>query len=109
MKFIKHLLLSITALTILTSLMNLNSTTVKADTSELSTIPVIALRTSLKSKQRQQTIKVLTQFLHGANYQETNTTGKDLVKYLNPAGNNFTINSKVWSSAMLQKTKNHGV
>ena len=44
-----------------------------------------------------------------SNYQETNTTGKDLVKYLNPAGNNFTINSKVWSSAMLQKTKNHGV
>ena len=109
MKFIKHLLLSITALTILTSLMNLNSTTVKADTSELSTIPVIALGTSLKSKQRQQTIKVLTQFLNGSNYQETNTTGKDLVKYLNPAGNNFTINSKVWSSAMLQKTKNHGV
>lgn len=109
MKFIKHLLLSITAFTILTSLMNLNSTTVKADTSELSTIPVIALGTSLKSKQRQQTIKVFTQFLHGTNYQETNTTGKDLVKYLNPAGNNFTINSKVWSSAMLQKTKNHGV
>lgn len=109
MRFIKHLFLSITAFTVLTSLTNLNTTTVKAGTNELSTIPVIALGNSLKNKQRQQTIKILTQSLHGANYQETNISGKDLVKYLNPTGNNFTINSNVWSSAMLQKTKDHGV
>lgn len=80
MRFIKHLFLSITAFTVLTSLTNLNTTTVKAGTNELSTIPVIALGNSLKNKQRQQTIKILTQSLHGANYQETNISGKDLVK-----------------------------
>ena len=50
MRFIKHLFLSITAFTVLTSLTNLNTTTVKAGTNELSTIPVIALGNSLKNK-----------------------------------------------------------
>ena len=38
------------------------------------------------------------------NFKLITVTGSDLVKYLNPSGDNFTTNSGVWSSAMIQKT-----
>lgn len=66
--------------------------------------PVVTLGTSLTESQRQGTLKVLTAPLNGANYQTITVTGSDLVKYLNPSGDNFTTSSGVWSSAMIQKT-----
>lgn len=66
--------------------------------------PVVTLGTSLTDSQRQGTLKVLTAPLNGANYQTITVTGSDLVKYLNPSGDNFTTSSGVWSSAMIQKT-----
>src|SRR5699024_5433410 len=49
-------------------------------------------------------LKTLTAPLNGGNYQTITVTGSDLVKYLNPSGDNFTTSSGVWSSAMIQKT-----
>lgn len=66
--------------------------------------PVVTLGSSLTENQKQGTIKTLTQALNGANYQTITVTGSDLVKYLNPSGDNFTTSSGVWSSAMIQKT-----
>lgn len=66
--------------------------------------PVVTLGTSLTDSERQGTLKVLTEPLNGANYQTITVTGSDLVKYLNPSGDNFTTSSGVWSSAMIQKT-----
>lgn len=66
--------------------------------------PVVTLGTSLTDSQRQGTLKVLTAPLNGSNYQTITVTGSDLVKYLNPSGDNFTTSSGVWSSAMIQKT-----
>ncbi|CCI86059.1 extracellular protein [Lactobacillus pasteurii DSM 23907 = CRBIP 24.76] len=66
--------------------------------------PVVTLGTSLTQTQRDGTIKTLTAPLNGANYQTITITGSDLVKYLNPSGDNFTTSSGVWSSAMIQKT-----
>lgn len=66
--------------------------------------PVVTLGTSLTANQRQGTINTLTAPLNGANYQTITITGSDLVKYLNPSGDNFTTSSGVWSSAMIQKT-----
>lgn len=66
--------------------------------------PVVTLGTSLTDAQRQGTIKTLTESLNGGNYQTITVTGDDLVKYLNPSGDNFTTSSGVWSSAMIQKT-----
>lgn len=66
--------------------------------------PVVTLGTSLTDAQRQGTIKTLTTALNGGNYQTITVTGDDLVKYLNPSGDNFTTSSGVWSSAMIQKT-----
>lgn len=67
--------------------------------------PVVTLGSSLTESQKSGTLKILTAPLNGANYQTITVTGSDLVKYLNPAGDNFTINSGVWSSAMIQKTE----
>ncbi|WP_297952885.1 DUF1002 domain-containing protein [uncultured Lactobacillus sp.] len=66
--------------------------------------PVVTLGTSLTNSQRQGTLKTLTAPLNGGNYQTITVTGSDLVKYLNPSGDNFTTSSGVWSSAMIQKT-----
>ena len=66
--------------------------------------PVVTLGDSLTSSQKQGTLKTLTAPLNGANYQTITIDGSDLVKYLNPSGDNFTTSSGVWSSAMIQKT-----
>ncbi|WP_283589188.1 DUF1002 domain-containing protein [Lactobacillus gallinarum] len=66
--------------------------------------PVVTLGTSLTESQKQGTLKTLTAPLNGGNYQTVTVTGSDLVKYLNPSGDNFTTSSGVWSSAMIQKT-----
>lgn len=66
--------------------------------------PVVTLGASLTSSQKQGTIETLTAPLNGANYQTITIDGSDLVKYLNPSGDNFTTSSGVWSSAMIQKT-----
>lgn len=107
MKIAKYIFLLVTVFTVVVFLFNVHSKQTKAD--DLSNTPVIALGTSLKKDQRQQTIKILTQPLHGANYQIISITGNDLVKYLNPTGNNFTVKSGVWSSAMIQKTNNNSI
>lgn len=66
--------------------------------------PVVTLGISLTDSQKQGTLKTLTAPLNGGNYQTITVTGSDLVKYLNPSGDNFTTSSGVWSSAMIQKT-----
>ena len=66
--------------------------------------PVVTLGTSLTESQKQGTLKTLTTPLNGSDYQTITVTGSDLVKYLNPSGDNFTTSSGVWSSAMIQKT-----
>lgn len=66
--------------------------------------PVVALGTSLTDSQKDGTLKILTAPLNGGNYQTITVTGSDLVRYLNPSGDNFTTSSGVWSSAMIQKT-----
>ncbi|RVU71061.1 MULTISPECIES: DUF1002 domain-containing protein [Lactobacillus] len=66
--------------------------------------PVVTLGTSLTEAQKSGTLKTLTAPLNGGNYQTITVTGEDLVKYLNPSGDNFTTSSGVWSSAMIQKT-----
>ena len=66
--------------------------------------PVVTLGSALTEAQKSGTLKTLTAPLNGANYQTITVTGSDLVKYLNPSGDNFTTNSGVWSSAMIQKT-----
>lgn len=66
--------------------------------------PVVTLGTSLTDSQKDGTLKTLTAPLNGGNYQTITVTGSDLVRYLNPSGDNFTTSSGVWSSAMIQKT-----
>lgn len=66
--------------------------------------PVVTLGTSLTDSQKDGTLKILTAPLNGGNYQTITVTGSDLVRYLNPSGDNFTTSSGVWSSAMIQKT-----
>ena len=66
--------------------------------------PVVTLGTSLTNSQKDVTLKTLTAPLNGGNYQTITVTGSDLVRYLNPSGDNFTTSSGVWSSAMIQKT-----
>ncbi|GAA3630618.1 DUF1002 domain-containing protein [Lactobacillus hamsteri] len=80
---------------------NFETKTVHADDDQT---PVVTLGTSLTDSQKQGTIKTLTAPLNGSNYQTITVTGEDLVKYLNPSGDNFTTSSGVWSSAMIQKT-----
>lgn len=83
------------------ALFGFKNNSVKADTDDT---PVVTLGTSLTDSQKQGTIKTLTAPLNGSNYQVITVTGDDLVKYLNPSGDNFTTSSGVWSSAMIQKT-----
>ena len=71
--------------------------------------PVVTLGVSLTAEQRQQTIATLTQSLNGGTYTTLPINGAILVKYLNPAGDNFTNSSPVWSSAMVQKTNSGGI
>ena len=66
--------------------------------------PVVTLGTSLTNSQKDGTLKTLTAPLNGGNYQTITVTGSDLVRYLNPSGDNFTTSSGVWSSAMIQKS-----
>lgn len=66
--------------------------------------PVVTLGTSLTDSQKDGTLKILTAPLNGGNYQTITVAGSDLVRYLNPSGDNFTTSSGVWSSAMIQKT-----
>lgn len=80
---------------------NVKNNIVRADDDQT---PVVTLGTSLTDSQKQGTIKTLTASLNGGNYQTVTVTGEDLVKYLNPSGDNFTTSSGVWSSAMIQKT-----
>ncbi|KWU07091.1 DUF1002 domain-containing protein, partial [Lactobacillus crispatus] len=78
----------------------LNAKTANADSdSSESDLPVVTLGKSLTASQRQNTIKVLTQPLNGQSYQTITVTGNDLVRYLNPSGDNFTTSSGAWSSA----------
>lgn len=73
-------------------------------------LPVICIGTSLTDTQKSGTLKTLSAPLNGASYQSVNINGSDLVKYLNPSGANFTTDSGVWSSAMIQKTsQNSGI
>lgn len=67
-------------------------------------LPVVCLGSSLTDTQKSGTLKTLSAPLNGASYQTVNINGADLVKYLNPSGANFTTNSGVWSSALMQKT-----
>lgn len=99
MKKSKNILTIIMVLLIslLTSRITLN--TVKADDS-----PIICLGSSLTASQKSGTLKTLSQPLNGDSYQTITIDGSDLVKYLNPSGANFTSNSGVWSSAMIEKT-----
>lgn len=95
----KNILLFLTI--IATTLGIFSITSVKADTWEQ---PVMTLGTSLTAEQKQGTINVLSSKLNNSNFQQLTVTGDTLVQYLNPAGNNFTSASGVWSSAAIEKT-----
>lgn len=97
----KKIITFLTAL-LMTSVAFSTGQTVRADST--SDAPVVTLGTSLTAQQRQGTLKTLTAPLNGADYQTITVTGDDLVRYLNPSGDNFTTSSGVWSSAMIQKT-----
>ncbi|WP_420915104.1 DUF1002 domain-containing protein [Lactobacillus rizhaonensis] len=99
MKKAKTILAIITMLFFSTILCVTVKQTVKADD-----LPVVCLGTSLTETQKTGTLKTLSEPLKGASYQTITITGADLVKYLNPSGANFTTNSGVWSSAMIEKT-----
>ena len=99
MKKAKTILAIITMLFFSTILCGTVKQTVKADD-----LPVVCLGTSLTETQKTGTLKTLSEPLKGASYQTITITGADLVKYLNPSGANFTTNSGVWSSAMIEKT-----
>lgn len=99
MKKAKTILAIITMLFFSTILCGTIKQTVKADD-----LPVVCLGTSLTETQKNGTLKTLSEPLKGASYQTITITGADLVKYLNPSGANFTTNSGVWSSAMIEKT-----
>lgn len=71
--------------------------------------PVVTLGTSLTTDQKDGTVQTLTAPLNGGNYDTMTVTGDTLVKYLNPSGSNFTSNSGVWSSAMVNKTTSGGI
>ncbi|AXX65460.1 MAG: DUF1002 domain-containing protein [Lactobacillus sp.] len=78
--------------------------TVKADNWDT---PIMTLGSSLTPEQHQGTVDVLSEKIHNNNSQQITVNGDTLVKYLNPAGDNFTSNSGVWSSALIEKT-GHG-
>lgn len=66
--------------------------------------PVMTLGASLTNSQRQGTIDVLSSKINNRNFQQVAVNGNTLVQYLNPAGADFTSNSGVWSSALIEKT-----
>lgn len=69
------------------------------------TTPVITLGNSLSESQKKGTLEILKGALSDSNsYNTLTVTGDDLVTYLNPADNNFTSSSGVWSSAVIEKT-----
>lgn len=76
----------------------------KAEAGSLNGLPTVTVGKSLSSGQRKETIAILTQEISGQNYTTLTVTGNDLVKYLNPSGDNFTTTSGVWSSALIVKT-----
>lgn len=76
----------------------------KAEADSLNGLPTVTVGESLSSGQRKETIAILTQEISGQNYTTLTVTGNDLVKYLNPSGDNFTTTSGVWSSALIVKT-----
>lgn len=76
----------------------------KAEADSLNGLPTVTVGKSLSSGQRKETIAILTQEISGQNYTTFTVTGNDLVKYLNPSGDNFTTTSGVWSSALIVKT-----
>lgn len=80
------------------------ASSVNAATTTDWTKPVVTLGSSLTDDQKQGTISTLTASLNGAEYSTLTVNGATLVKYLNPSGSTFTVNSGVWSSAMVQKT-----
>ncbi|KRO18904.1 DUF1002 domain-containing protein [Lacticaseibacillus saniviri] len=71
--------------------------------------PVATLGTSLTEEQKSGTLSTLNSAAGTSNPQELTVNGDTLVKYLNPSGSNFTSNSGVWSSALVQKTDNGGI
>lgn len=75
---------------------------VKAD--DINSLPTVAVGKSLNRDQSKETIATLTQEVSGKNYTTLTVTGEDLVKYLNPSGDNFTTSSGVWSSVLIVKT-----
>lgn len=110
MKLILKHLKSILGLALTASVLLLmhfaNPVQVQADSSAENSsddTPIVMVGDSLTSSQEKETIQVLTKSLNGADYKVNKVTGSDLVKYLNPSGNNFTTSSGVWSSAMIQK------
>lgn len=76
----------------------------KAEADSLNGLPTVTVGKSLSSGQRKETIAILTQEISGQNYTTLTVAGNDLVKYLNPSGDNFTTTSGVWSSALIVKT-----
>ena len=67
--------------------------------------PVITLGNSLSEGQKKGTLEILKGALSdSSSYNTLTVTGDDLVTYLNPAVNNFTSSSGVWSSAAIEKT-----
>lgn len=69
------------------------------------TTPVITLGNSLSESQKKGTLEILKGALSdSSSYNTLTITGDDLLTYLNPAGNNFTSSSGVWSSAAIEKT-----
>lgn len=76
----------------------------KAEADSLNGLPTVTVGKSLSSGQRKETIAILTQEISGQNYTTLTVTGNDLVKYLNPSGDNFTTTCGVWSSALIVKT-----
>lgn len=75
----------------------------EAEADSLNGLPTVTVGKSLSSGQRKETIAILTQEISGQNYTTLTVTGNDLVKYLNPSGDNFTTTSGVWSSALIIK------
>ncbi|MDF7672839.1 DUF1002 domain-containing protein [Lactobacillus sp. ESL0701] len=90
--------------TLIVSLIAICTVSVPRQTAKADELPIVCLGTSLTDAQRDGTLKTLTGPLNGASYQTITIDGSDLVKYLNPSGDNFTTSSGVWSSAMIQKT-----
>ncbi|UQS82214.1 DUF1002 domain-containing protein [Bombilactobacillus folatiphilus] len=94
----------LTILTLAISSFSIWINPVRADDNQNWNTPVMTLGTSLSTSQRQGTIDVLSNQIANKNFQKLTVTGATLVQYLNPAGDNFTNNSGVWSSALIEKT-----